>query len=208
MPWNVNQAVGHLNDNAEPASVGRCAQYTREAIEAGGVSLVHHESAQDYGPSLSAVGFVEYAGEPPGGYQRGDVAVIQGFDGHPHGHMQMYDGSAWVSDFQQRDFWPGPAYRTTQPGFRIYRYPGAANTPPAPPRPGARRYPGVPLRLGSRGEDVRAVQQQLRNSVPTLTVDGNFGPRTRDAVIAFQRSRTLPADGIVGPQTWSALFGT
>jgi putative chitinase len=36
-------------------------------------------------------------------------------------------------------------------------------------------------------------------------VDGNFGPGTRDAVIAFQQSKALQADGIAGPQTLAAL---
>jgi Putative peptidoglycan binding domain len=171
------------------------------------VTLARHASAQSYGPSLRTVGFVEYSGQPPGGYRRGDVAVIQGFDGHPHGHMQMYDGSSWISDFSQPDFWPGSSYRSVQPSFSIYRYPGAASTLPGPAGQRA-RYPGTPLRQGSLGVNVRAVQQQLQNCGSNLTVDGNFGQRTRDAVIAFQRSRNLPADGIVGPRTWAALFGS
>lgn len=33
-------------------------------------------------------------------------------------------------------------------------------------------------------------------------IDGQFGPRTRDATIAWQRERGISADGVVGPQTW------
>lgn len=79
-------------------------------------------SAKNYGHHLREAGFVEYNDMPPGGYQAGDVAIIQN---HPreskHGHMQMYDGSAWFSDFRQNDSWPGPGYRKNMPAFRIYR---------------------------------------------------------------------------------------
>jgi N-acetylmuramoyl-L-alanine amidase len=52
-----------------------------------------------------------------------------------------------------------------------------------------------------RGEDVKEVQQRLG-----IKADGIFGPNTRDAVIAFQKSNSLTPDGIVGPQTRAKLF--
>jgi peptidoglycan hydrolase-like protein with peptidoglycan-binding domain len=39
-------------------------------------------------------------------------------------------------------------------------------------------------------------------------VDGIYGPHTRDAVVAFQTSRGVPADGIVGYKTWAIHIGT
>jgi len=49
--------------------------------------------------------------------------------------------------------------------------------------------------------------QQLLNSqgFNPGPIDGIFGPRTQNAVIAFQRSRGLVQDGIVGIKTWTAL---
>ena len=32
-------------------------------------------------------------------------------EGHPHGHIAMYSGNHWISDFVQRDMWGGNAYR-------------------------------------------------------------------------------------------------
>lgn len=57
------------------------------------------------------------------------------------------------------------------------------------------------LRLKSTNKDaVRALQTLLG-----ATVDGDFGPKTLQAVIAFQKSHKLTPDGIVGPKTWQAL---
>ena len=41
--------------------------------------------------------------------------------------------------------------------------------------------------------------------IPALTPDGAFGPRTRDAVIAFQEEFGLPINGRVGAITWAAI---
>ena len=58
----------------------------------------------------------------------------------------------------------------------------------------------------SRIFPVRPLQQLLRARGHTVAVDGIFGPNTEAAVKAFQRSKGLAADGIVGPQTWPRLI--
>lgn len=63
--------------------------------------------------------------------------------------------------------------------------------------------------LNNRGEDVRAIQYLLRARGYTSTpVDGVFGATTDSSVRAFQTSRGLASDGIVGPSTWGALVVT
>jgi hypothetical protein len=65
------------------------------------------------------------------------------------------------------------------------------------------------LQLGSSGPEVIQVQQQLQAlGFFSGAVDGDFGADTEAAVVQFQQAEGLGADGIVGPQTWSALFGT
>ncbi|BAZ03838.1 peptidoglycan-binding domain-containing protein [Calothrix sp. NIES-3974] len=61
------------------------------------------------------------------------------------------------------------------------------------------------IREGSRGEAVRGFQEMYSNYLGSLTIDGVFGPKTKDAVMNFQRSRGLTPDGVVGSKTWSEL---
>lgn len=74
-----------------------------------------------------------------------------------------------------------------------------------------RIFPEV-LSEGSRGEGVRTVQYFLsviayfNSEIPTPPYDGDFGPATRRAVEAFQRSEGLTPDGVVGRETWNALI--
>jgi len=74
----------------------------------------------------------------------------------------------------------------------------------------APRFPGN-LQVGSRGDDVRILQQYLNDlaptypSIPRLTVDGSFGPITQSAVMAFQRIFGFQANGIVNQTTWNFL---
>ena len=65
---------------------------------------------------------------------------------------------------------------------------------------------------GDTGEEVRVIQYLLSvvsefySNVPPVAVDGVYGPATRKAVIAVQQMAGLPQDGVVGEQTWQALY--
>ena len=62
------------------------------------------------------------------------------------------------------------------------------------------------LQIGSIGTRVRALQEALRaRGFNPGVPDGSFGPGTEAAVLAFQRSEGLLADGVVGPRTAAAL---
>lgn len=70
-------------------------------------------------------------------------------------------------------------------------------------------YPGIPLRLGSAGDDVRILQRELNRirqnypSIPAIpSVNGVFDAATLAAVRQFQSIFNLTVDGIVGKATW------
>jgi peptidoglycan hydrolase-like protein with peptidoglycan-binding domain len=73
------------------------------------------------------------------------------------------------------------------------------------PLPGARR-PWPLLRRGARGDEVVAAQYLLQHRGQEVAAEGGFDEATLAATLAFQRSRGLSADGIIGPLTWEALI--
>jgi peptidoglycan hydrolase-like protein with peptidoglycan-binding domain len=62
------------------------------------------------------------------------------------------------------------------------------------------------VRRGDAEHPVRTLQHLLRAHGKDVDVDGIFGPATDAAVRAFQNSRGLTVDGIVGRHTWSSLI--
>ena len=69
-------------------------------------------------------------------------------------------------------------------------------------------YPGYDLTIGSSGEPVITIQEQLNRiaqnypAIPTVTVDGIFGSATTESLRAFQSIFNLPVSGIVDFPTW------
>ena len=69
-------------------------------------------------------------------------------------------------------------------------------------------WPGTNLDIGSSGQKVRQLQEQLNligeyyNSIPVLSTDGIYGEQTAAAVKEFQRIFNLPQSGITDFPTW------
>ena len=72
-------------------------------------------------------------------------------------------------------------------------------------------YPGYDLTIGSSGEPVITIQEQLNRiaqnypAIPTVTVDGIYGSATAESVRAFQSIFNLPVSGIVDFPTWYTI---
>jgi len=63
------------------------------------------------------------------------------------------------------------------------------------------------LRSGSTSPDVGRLEERLKElGLYTGTIDNLYGDGVQTAVISFQKSKGLTPDGVVGDQTWSALF--
>ena len=67
-------------------------------------------------------------------------------------------------------------------------------------------FPGRLLNVVTNGEDVRTWQQQMASRGWPITVDGGYGPISRDICAKFQQEKGLTPDGIVGAQTWDATW--
>ena len=79
---------------------------------------------------------------------------------------------------------------------------GSQTASAAPSAPTGQKYPGKPLKRGSKGQAVKTLQTALG-----IGADGNFGPQTENKVKEYQATKALVVDGVVGPQTWASLFG-
>lgn len=119
---NINSSVGKGSDkavkaatyatsNAASTSRGRCAEYVRKALQAAGYKFTPLGSAYMYNDLLGTIGFTRVPND--GQYMIGDVIVYGRTGGHPHGHIQIYNGRNWVSDWVQRSIMP---YRSGRGG--------------------------------------------------------------------------------------------
>ena len=74
---------------------------------------LEEQDGRDYDDYLPTLGFIQvdianYVS------QIGDIVVHEALEGHPYGHIAMFDGNDWISDFIQRDMFGGNAYRENQ----------------------------------------------------------------------------------------------
>lgn len=69
-------------------------------------------------------------------------------------------------------------------------------------------FPGFDLDIGSSGNEVLQMQNQLNRiakvytNIPTIPADGIYGEKTKEAILAFQKIFGLPVTGIVNRRTW------
>ncbi len=122
---------------------------------------------------------------------------------------------AAVQQFQENNNLPATGVINDDTWEAMYRqYKGIVDTVMSTERlnsPTTRAYPGTPLNVGSRGDDVRAIQDYLNiislayPRIRPVSPTGYFGENTRNAVITFQQINDIPANGIVDENTWNLI---
>ncbi|WP_201609678.1 CHAP domain-containing protein [Psychrobacter submarinus] len=91
---------------AHARSTGYCARYVRKALQSAGYEFTPNPSAYQYATrgTLAQAGFTKISNDTP--HQVGDVIVYDRSSRRPHGHIQIFDGNGWVSDFRQKGISP------------------------------------------------------------------------------------------------------
>ncbi len=112
-------ASDYARNHAHSSSTGWCAKYVADALENAGFSFTRQGSACMYHTNgiLNGMGFALQSGKP-NTLKKGDVAVHGCNSSWPHGHIQIYDGSKWYSDFVQNSEY---VYRSNSPPIYYYR---------------------------------------------------------------------------------------
>lgn len=120
--YTVENAVAYIKSKAYPKysedKCGNCARAVRLALERGGIDTRNHPNdAKDYGPYLMKWGFKVVS---PENYtpQVGDIRVFQALKEGAAGHIDMYGGDTWYSDYKEGDY-PGRRYKNVP--YVIYR---------------------------------------------------------------------------------------
>lgn len=130
--YDVGKAVEYLDKHAASKSKGACAGYVRAALEAGGCPLTikflgfpvgRIPVASMYDNALKQMAFEKVEVESLMNFQpkKGDIVVFEAVKGHPYGHIAMYDGKQWVSDFRQRSVYVNTAYKKKSARFTVLR---------------------------------------------------------------------------------------
>ena len=118
--YNTEAATAYITRNASPRSKGLCAQHVRKALETGGCPTWGHPmTAKSYKSFLLYLDFtcIDKKGYHP---KRGDIVVFSSAKGHPYGHIAMWNGKQWISDFRQMGLFVTPIY-AKEGNFDYYR---------------------------------------------------------------------------------------
>ena len=117
--WSPEKAAEYVTKNAENTSVGLCAKYVRKAIIAGGIPLYQGGDAWSYKYLLPILGFKEI--EDVSDKKVGDIVVSQPIGKRYVGHIAMWNGRQWISDFKQRGIIVHSDYKKEGCEYKIFR---------------------------------------------------------------------------------------
>ena len=97
--YDIDKAVDYVIANAASKSLIACALYVRKAINAGGIKGSWGDAWQ-YITALPTLGFTDLGKITD--FEKGDIVVFNKTGNRKYGHISMWTGSQWVSDFKQK----------------------------------------------------------------------------------------------------------
>lgn len=117
----ANKAADLITKNALTRSSGYCARYVRKGLQEAGYDLKTQAHAYQYNNgALTDAGFSKVDPRTDG-LQKGDVMVMPAQGKHKSGHIQVYNGTQWVSDFKQNSVNPWNDVATEDLNATMYR---------------------------------------------------------------------------------------
>lgn len=119
MEWDLDILVSHAVKAAKPKSLGKCARYVREALEKAQIKKFFSGGlgdAKDVPRRLVQMGWAS-VGENIKSFKKGDIAVFAKTKSE-YGHICIFTGSGWVSDFKQKQLQP---YSSANFSYNVYR---------------------------------------------------------------------------------------
>lgn len=117
--WSPEVAAQYATQHAENKSVGLCAKYVRKAMIAGGIPLFMGGNAWQYKSMLPLLKFAKVdSGDKP---KVGDIVVFQPIGSRKYGHVAIWNGRQWVSDFKQRSMFVHSDYKRDDCEYAIFR---------------------------------------------------------------------------------------
>ena len=115
--YSNEKTVAYATSHVAPQSRSMCAWYVTKGMWRGGcpIGLV---PAYAYEKTLPKMGFEEISTKE---YKpmKGDISVLPQNKKSSFGHIAIYDGNNWVSDFKQNNFYPNTTYKKN--GYKIFR---------------------------------------------------------------------------------------
>lgn len=100
---DISKFTRNLANVRAQSSTQKCAKSVRIALQNAGAKFSRHPvAASDWGATLKEIGYrkIQPAFDAP---KEGDIYIIQRTKQHIYGHIAGFSGSAWVSDFQQKN---------------------------------------------------------------------------------------------------------
>lgn len=115
--YNIDKAVSFVEENALSRSHTCCAWFVMRAMNKGGCPI-GILPAFGYSQVLPYYGFKEISKDAE--FRKGDIVVFPAVKGHIYGHIAMYTGRQWVSDFKQKSFYPAKGYYGSN--YKVFRF--------------------------------------------------------------------------------------